>query len=188
MAIVYIYCNYKEQNEQRVSHLIASILKQLVQLAPAISEDVKFLFEKHSAKNERPALIDLQDTLRTEVERWSKSQVFLIIDALDECRDDDGSRTELLKTLGSLPTHAKWLITSRNMRSIELDMQGSKRLDICADDEDVRRYVKQRILQERRLNSNVKQKPGLEDTIVSTVMSKVKGMCVISFHPIYCHI
>jgi len=130
-------------------------------------------------------------TFKTHCERKlndGPNPKFLVIDALDECRDDDGSRTELLKTLRSLPTHAKWLIASRNMRSIELDMQGSKRLDICADDEDVRRYVKQRILQERRLNSNVKQKPGLEDTIVSTVMSKVKGMFVISFHPIYYHI
>jgi len=64
----------------------------------------------------------------------------------------------------------------------------TRTLDTYTDDEDVRRYVKQRILQERRLNSNVKQKPGLEDTIVSTVVSKVKGMCATSFHLIYYHI
>ena len=47
VAISYIYLNYKEQHEQTIANLIASILKQMVQDRPMISDSVKALYERH---------------------------------------------------------------------------------------------------------------------------------------------
>src|SRR5882672_9098600 len=82
VATTFIYCNHKEQAKHTVRELIASILKQLVQDHPAISEWAKALYDRHNSKATYPSLKELTEALRMEVGRYSR--VFVIVDALDE--------------------------------------------------------------------------------------------------------
>ena len=100
VATTCIYCNYKEQAEQTVPNLVASLLRQIVQGRRAISDDVKSLFERHQRQSTRPTLDQLTDVLISEIRMRSK--VFIVVDALDECREDDATRALLLQVLRSL--------------------------------------------------------------------------------------
>jgi len=106
--------------------------------------------------------------LESEIMMYSK--VFIVIDALDECREDNATRAEFLQVLRSLPGNVNLMVTSRELPSIARDFRGKKRLTIRANDEDVKRYVRGRIaLAPRHLQ-------GLQETIVNKVVEKVQGM------------
>src|SRR3984957_17434620 len=168
VATTFIYCNYKEQAEQTVSNLVATLLKQIVQDRRAISDHVKSFYEDHQRREARPTLDQLTEVLISEIRTYSK--VFIIVDALDECREDDGTRARLLKVLRSLPQQVNLMVTSRNLLSIGRDFVGAKRLHIRAKDDDMRAYIEGRIaLGPRHLKK-------LQEAIVNKIVENAKGM------------
>lgn len=46
IGLVYIYCNFRRQDEQNVDSLLANILKQLAERQPSLPESVKSVYEK----------------------------------------------------------------------------------------------------------------------------------------------
>ncbi|KAI9878016.1 MAG: hypothetical protein M1830_002174, partial [Pleopsidium flavum] len=177
VAIACIYCNYKERTEQTASNLIASLLKQLVQdqsVTLELSNNVRSLYRQHINRNTRPTLGEFVNALQSEVRRYSK--VFIIVDALDECPEDNGTRAHMLSELLSLASTVNVMFTSRYLTSIERDFQGSKRLDILANDDDIRRYIEDRIQREHRLARHVGADRFLQETIVKTTVRNVRGM------------
>jgi len=174
IAIAYIYCNYKEQTEQTVSNLIASLLKQLVQDYSAAYDDVKSFYKHHRDRRTRPTLDEFRQALRSEIKRYSK--VFILVDALDECSEVDGTRIKLLSALRSLANTVNLLVTSRDLASIAQDFHGTKRLDIRASDHDVRRYIEGRIPRESRLARHVDGHQTLQEELVKKVIENVRGM------------
>src|SRR5436190_10435295 len=83
VAIAYIYCSYKEQEDQTDVNLIASLLQQLVQSNPIIFDEIASLYDDNIKKQKRPTLSEWSKLLQLEIRSLSK--VFIIIDALDEC-------------------------------------------------------------------------------------------------------
>jgi hypothetical protein len=68
------------------------------------------------------------------------------------------------------------LVTSRDLASISRSFNGTKRLDIHADDQDVRAYIESRILHESRLATLVERHPTLKEEIVREITGNVRGM------------
>jgi len=168
IAIAFIYCNYKEQTEHTVSNLAASLLKQMVQDRRAISENVKSFYERHRREGTFPTLDEVTGALTAEIETYSR--VFIVVDALDECREDDATRAMFLEVLRSLPGNVNLMVTSRNLPSIARDFEGTKRLRIRARDDDIRIYIEGRIaLGPRHLKK-------LQETIVTRVVKNANGM------------
>ena len=93
-GIVFLYCVYKRQDNQKVDDLLASLLGQLAVCQSMISESIRKLFHKHQ-NGEKPRLS--QKEVREELRNITKtySRTFVIIDALDECKTDH-IRNELL--------------------------------------------------------------------------------------------
>ena len=149
-------------------------MKQLVQDKSPISPNVKNLYDAHINRRTSPTFIDLLSTLKLEIRGFSK--VFVIVDALDECPEDDGRWTNLLNALLSLPGTVKLLVTARPLATIKGDFEGMASLDIRADDKDMRMYVKGRIPREKRLARHVKKDPTLGETLVETIVNSAKGM------------
>jgi hypothetical protein len=162
-----MYCNYKEQTLQTVTHLIASLLKQSVQDCPVTSDNVKSFYRRHQIRTTYPTLDEFFQTLETEIKTYEK--VFIVVDALDECTESNGSRIKLLKALRSLAGHVNLMVTSRDLPSIEQHFRDAQRLHIRATDEDVAKYVQ----------SQLGDYPGLvnlRDTITKKIVDKVEGM------------
>jgi hypothetical protein len=173
VAVACIYCNYKEAAEQTVPNLIASLLKQIVQPSPTISEQVKSLYTYHKNRGTRPVLDEVVKVLGSEIMTYSR--VFVVVDALDECREDDSTRAKLMKLLLSLPKNTSVMVTSRNLPSIAQDFGGAERLDIRAIDDDVTTYIK------NRLSVAPRHLKKLQETIVSKIVDNINGMYVYRF-------
>jgi hypothetical protein len=170
IAITYIYCNYKEQTEQTVFNLVANLLKQIIQANGVIPEDIKSLYDYHYTRETLPSLNELMSALTVEVAQ--KSTAFILVDAFDECPERGGVRGDLLRALQSLSGmhNVKLLVTSRDLPSIAEDFRGAERLDICADDEDIKRYVKFRI---DRAPRHLKD---LQELVTAKIVANAKGM------------
>jgi len=168
VAIAFVYCNYKEQADQTVSNLVATLLKQIVQDRRAISDHVKSFYERHQRRGAHPTLDQLTEVLISEIRTYSK--VFIVVDALDECREDDATRAMLLAVLRSLPEQVNLMVTSRNLPSISRDFEGAKRLHIRAKDDDIRVYIEGRIALGPRHLKN------MQEAIVDKLVDNAKGM------------
>jgi len=165
VVVLYIYCNYKEQAQQTVTNLIASLLKQILQNPRASLDEVKSLYASHKNGSTRPTLVEFINALESNIRTCTK--VFIVVDALDECREEDGTRASLLQALRSLTGTVNLMVTSRNLPSIAREFEGKKRVVIRAHDEDVTRYIRGRIaLAPRHLKK-------LQETIVH---QSVEGM------------
>jgi len=175
--IAYIYCNFKEQDKHSVRELIASLLKQLVQDHPVMSEAVESLYDKHHRNRTHPSLGELTGTLRKEVERFGK--VFIIIDALDELVEHD--RWHLVKEVQSLGPTVNLMVTSRPLSSIVQMFEGTRSIDIRANEQDVREYLEQRIDHKSIFSHVVKADKTLRKDIIDKISTNARGMYVCSF-------
>jgi hypothetical protein len=80
--------------------------------------------------------------------------VHLVIDALDEYTDSDGTRSELIEYLKGMQSNLKILCTSRNtVGKLFLD---AGKVQIYAKENDVEQYLKGRIEKSVRLRSHVR--------------------------------
>jgi Cdc6-like AAA superfamily ATPase len=175
VGIAYMYCTYRNRLEQTPIRLLASLLKQLLQELRFIPEGLKNLYEYHIAKNTFPTLDEVSKILNSEMARYSK--VFIVIDALDECADDDGAREILLSEVNALQTTnpMNLMVTSRPILKIEQKFQKAMQLEIRASDADVQKYLEGQM---SRLASCVTRNISLQETIKSEIVKAVDGMYV----------
>ena len=89
IAVAWLYCDHGARGEQTVINMMGTILKRLV--GSEIPEDIRKAFRDER----RPLLADLMRVLRTAIA--SLPQVFICIDALDECLPE--TLADLLKSL-----------------------------------------------------------------------------------------
>jgi hypothetical protein len=179
VAVACIFCNYKEQTTQSVSELLASILKQIIQDQSAVSENIKkFYKEFRYTRPRRPKLADLTIALQSEIRTYSK--VFLVVDALDECLE--GVQGDLIKRLGSLAHTLYLMVTSRPLDLLEQQFHSSSRLDINANNGDIRKYIEGRIMCEPRLAPLITTEHSLQESIVNKLVVKASGVYVFLVH------
>ncbi|KAJ7578099.1 hypothetical protein C8J56DRAFT_716149, partial [Mycena floridula] len=176
IGVVYLYCNYAQRTNQTTTELLGSILKQLVHNQRAISKQLISLHE--ASRNTRPSLSDLQRALETQVVRYSS--VYIVVDALDECSDLGGTRETFMDALQSLPATVHLLVTSRDIFSIAQQFLGKPRIEVRARDEDLRTYIKGRLVSETRIARLLKGDAELQEEIISQIISKAAGMFLLA--------
>ena len=181
-GLAYIYCNYKERDVQTASNLIACLLKQLLQNHSQLPDDVTSSYKHHLNVGTRPSITEYSSLLQSTASRTSN--IFIIIDALDEYIEEDGSRDKFLTEIKRLEPNMHLLVTSRWVPTIELEFERTMRLEIRAHDEDIRKYLHDRIQKTKRLRSHVEADPSLRDAIVNTLVENSQGMYV--FQSIQC--
>ncbi|GFF66045.1 conserved hypothetical protein [Aspergillus lentulus] len=174
IGIAYIYFNFRRQNEQKVEDLLASLLKQLSQEQPALPDSVGTLYKKHKDKGTRPSLDEIPEALRSVAAKYSRA--YIVIDALDEC-EVYGRRTKFLAEIFDLQAKCGVNIfaTSRFIPQITERFKCSMTLEIRACDEDVREYLKDRILQ-----SESAILVPVSEEIQSGIINAVDGMFLLA--------
>jgi hypothetical protein len=175
IGIAYVYCNYRQKQEQRPVDILESLLKQLVQAQPSMPESVKSLYKRHKDKRTRPSLDEITNVLYSVVANYSR--VFIVIDALDECQASNGSRRRLLSEIFGLQdkTGTNLFATSRFLPEIMKEFERSMTLEIRATDNDVLRYLDGHMSQ---LPSYISRSYALQEEIKTTIVKAVDGMCV----------
>jgi len=97
VGVGYIYCNPKRQDVQRISDLLASLLRQLAEGQSPLSKPVVDLYGLHKRKQTRPLLEEISKILHSVAVSYSK--IFILVDVLDECEDVNGCRTRFLSEI-----------------------------------------------------------------------------------------
>ncbi|KAJ6530029.1 ankyrin repeat-containing domain protein, partial [Mycena vulgaris] len=178
VAVASMYLNHKETETQTVSNLLASVWRQLVVGKP-ITSAIEALYERHSGKRTRATFNETRDALRATVTEWSK--VYVVVDALDEYPED--GRNILLEHLTTLGPAVALLLTSRPHISLNHSLPKFEALEIRATDDDIRKYVDDRIRTSSRLSMYVRKHPDLQDEIQSKIKGSVDGMFLLAkFH------
>ncbi|KAH6970509.1 ankyrin repeat-containing domain protein [Ilyonectria sp. MPI-CAGE-AT-0026] len=177
IGIAYIYCNFRRQHEQKIDDLLASVLKQLTQCRSSLPESVKNLYDQHKTKRTRPSLDEISGLLQSVAAMYSR--VFIIVDALDECRASDRCRTRFLSELFNLQTRhgTNIFATSRFIPEIMDRFETSLSMEIRASPDDVARYLEGHIWQ---LPSFVQQDRQLQEEITTGISEAVDGMFLLA--------
>lgn len=173
VGIAYIYCTYRERN-QTAGNLVASLLKQLIQQRQTIPSNIRDLYRHHRSRQTHPPLSEYSRLLQAELRHFLK--VFIAIDALDECSEERGIREHFLAEVQKLLAVVRLLVTSRHMPDIERKSEGAARLEICASDGDVKRYLESRIKSQLPLASYIRTDPTLRSDILTTIIKRAHGM------------
>ncbi|KAK4170041.1 ankyrin repeat-containing domain protein [Cladorrhinum sp. PSN259] len=178
IGIAVAYCNYKETDRQKPVNLLAAIWRQIITPGAALSSGIKLTYKTHQDRGTSLELREISRELREEVRGLAR--VFIIIDALDECPEDNGVRSTLLEHLNRLLPRANIMVTSRPLDDIKARFQQSQKLKIDASNDDVEQYIRYRILKEGRLRRHVGRDPALEDMIIQEVCSRTQHMFLLA--------
>jgi hypothetical protein len=175
IGIAYLYCNFRQLDEQTAEGLLASLLKQLVQERSFLPDTVKDLYNRHKSKRIRPSFEEISRTLQSMAAIYSRT--FIIVDALDECQKSDGCRAKFLAELINLQAKcgANVFATSRFIPEITAKFAASVSLEIRASDKDIRVYIDSRI---SKLPAFVLRSSDLQEEIKNGIVDAVDGMYV----------
>jgi len=173
IGIAYIYCNFRQQQNQKPADLLACLLRQLVQGRPSLPDGINRLYERHKAKRTRPSYDEISQILQSVTSSYSRT--FIVIDALDECGISDGGRRKFLGEIFNLraKTGTSLFATSRFIPDITEQFKGSLSLEIRANDGDVWKYLEGNMSQ---LQSCVLRRPDLQEEIKTEIVKAVDGM------------
>ena len=178
VAIVYVYCDYKDGLTHPVTALLSSLLRQLVEQtsrAESIAELSKILNE--NAKHRDPTEAELFTWICTVLKDFDS--VYIFIDALDEC--PELSRDALLLRLQQFSQLGQkhLFLTSRLNIDIRPSLQNVSHIEIAASALDLEAYVHSEIQKSSRLALYIRRDPGLKQAIVDSVIGKAHGMFLL---------
>lgn len=187
--LVYAYFDYQHRENSQTRDIVGSLAKHLVGSQKVLPEIVVQTFRDHNAQDKRP---NLQTTIGFFCEVASDlSELFVVIDALDECNDDDrklflGSFID--HVLHKIP-HARVLVTSRPEASISDYLHSLSACEIKIGGEktreDISKYVRGQIVMSKPPTSGLQgglrrtlrvKDPRVLDEIIETLEAKSGGM------------
>lgn len=181
MVTVYFYFDFNDALKQDPELMLRSLLSQLLQRLETIPTGLDALFSSCGNGEQRPSLYALLEVAPEVIRQFTHA--YIVLDALDECTQ----RPELMDMLGTVAgwplTNMHLLMTSRKERDLELSLQSLviKCDTLCLQryvvDEDILRYVKQRLRDDQRLEKWSKD-AGIKQEIETALMSGAQGMYV----------
>ena len=171
LGIAHMYCNYKETQNQVAEKMVSKLLQQLLQQMDHIPKYVQVLYEDHVKAEMRLGREEALATLRSVATSFAR--VFIVIDALDEC--DPAVLNSFIRPLTKLPDICV-LVSSRDLPSIERCFASCRRLEIRANEADIRSYVQDRIEEEVELADFVNEDENLREKIICTLVQRSCGM------------
>ncbi|KAH7019659.1 hypothetical protein EDB80DRAFT_525112, partial [Ilyonectria destructans] len=172
VGIAYHYCNFRHQDNENASVILASILKQLAQCLGSLPDALTTLYDKHKAKDTWPLFKEIASALESVASLHSR--VFIVIDGLDECPVWRGILAQLRGLRG-----ANTLITSRAIPEIvnDKELEGSSVLEIRASDTDVREYLEHKM---SKLGGFVMRDRQLQEDICKAILGSIGGMFLLA--------
>ncbi|KAL9076997.1 MAG: hypothetical protein Q9161_000630 [Pseudevernia consocians] len=177
IPVVYIYCDYRKQQEQTPTNLLASILKQLLQHRIPLPEIVMESYDRHVNSGTRPELEEIGTMLKILLAEFR--QAYVIVDALDELPASHQVRQILLTNLRSLQKAHKinFMMTSRFIPQIDHELPASMFLEIRASNEDIKRYVYGHMSD---LTTSAQNNSKLQEAIANTIVDVADGMFLLA--------
>jgi hypothetical protein len=183
MVTAYFYFDFNDVQKQDPEMMLRSLLRQLLQRSVTIPKDVDALYSSCDNGQRRPSMHALLEVMRQAMQEFT--QVYVVLDALDECTQ----RSELMDILEAV---AGWkldnlhlLMASREERNIESSLESyiDERDTVCLQrdvvDQDIQRYVQQRLRDDKGL-AKWNKDAAIREEIEAALMRGAQGMYVCS--------
>jgi hypothetical protein len=176
--------------EHGTAFLLAAILKQLLQTYPQLSRHVDGIDDPKFANKTKASQEALLKGIQSALKGLPIFQV--VVDALDKCRDTDGTRHLFLECLRKLQANEdlRLMVTSRSVPDIEAEFEAAIRLEVRATEDDVERFVRGQISRfPRCLRHKDEHKGDLQDLVIQSVAKAVDGMygCHAAYRALVTH-
>jgi hypothetical protein len=181
MVAAYFYFDFNDTRKQDPELMLRSLLCQFLQRSVTMPKGVNALFSSCENGKRQPSQHALLEVTRQTMQNFA--QVYVVLDALDEC-------TQRLELMDMLETVAGWqldnlhlLMTSRKERDIEKSLEGyvkdenavSLQRDVV--DQDIQRYVQQRLYNDKGL-AKWNKNAAIRHEIEAALMGGARGMYV----------
>jgi hypothetical protein len=155
-------------------NLLGSIVAQLVRRKSVISQGVRDKYQKYATRKNLPLIEELSELLQSESRSFS--DIYIIIDALDECLRDETRGTILtelqkLQPLNLMLTGRPWVYNL----DVNPRFPDAKVLEILSMNEDITKYVESRINKSTRLQRYLPDSI-FRDEVISKIVQKAAGM------------
>jgi nucleoside phosphorylase len=175
VPVIFFYLDYEHQARQTMAYFLKSLLRQLLDHILHIPKPLVEAFNRLGGSQcslSAPVL----EKIVVEVMQ-SSSQVYVLIDALDECIDS-GRRKTIISFMeqAARSRHVRLLLTSRpHVQEIRSTFDKSYQILVRASEADIRAYVSQEISRARVTD--------IVDTsfvhrIMDTIIHQAEGMSV----------
>jgi hypothetical protein len=174
IGIAYLYCDYRNQSEQRPEDLLASLLKQLSHKKSNLPGRVTVFYERpDSRQRQHPSFSEISGAVESILQTYNRA--FIIVDGLDECRAQNGWVSKIMAKLSQYQVRfrASVLITSRPVQDLIKKQGQYASINIRATAGDVRKYVSSRL---KQLPSQHFREKALVAEIQRAIVESVDGM------------
>ena len=180
IAVACLYYDYLAQQEQTITNIMGAILKQLVGRGD-IPENLREAFQegKKVAGGRRLLLADLMRMLKIVIS--SLSQVFICLDALDECLPKNlPALLESLREIIRECPRTRIFLTGRPHvnENIQRYFTEAVVIPINPNTDDIRNYLEMRL---DRDDDPEAMDNDLRADIVKIILEKMSDMCVGAF-------
>jgi Cdc6-like AAA superfamily ATPase len=176
VGIAFIFCNFNQQQNQKLDNILANILGQLVRGLSCLPDALRSFYANHERIGMMPRLSDVLEMLR--IVSGIYDHTYVIIDALDECSNSDRGRDHLISHVLDLQRgfNMCFMATSRFIVDIASKFEEFPSIEIRASDGDVRKYVT------NNLPPSIQRRPDMRKVALSDIVRKSDGMYVhVSF-------
>lgn len=170
-AIAIIYLKYNDP-EQTLNTILGSILKQFLQDCESIPDILHDMYKGNSDPNSTPSFAQISTALSSLAKSYYE-EVFLVVDALDECSDE--IRWRLIEVLEKLQ-NTRLIITSRFFDVIEEDLHNFERFEIKAHRADIELFINRQIEKNKNLRRMVEKAPKIREDIMEGVVQTAQDM------------
>jgi ankyrin repeat protein len=177
VGIAYLFCDYKDTT-QTSERLKRAILRQLLHQLDDLPAEIDRLYETHARRSTEPSSSEIDDLLLMTASRFS--QIFIVIDALDELSGIDGVSESVLKLCKELGSNTHALITSRWTGELRHHILQATSIEISARDQDITTYVHHELLTRKRLHLFVQKEPTFEAEAINTILGQCEGMFLVA--------
>lgn len=177
-AMAYFYFDYRDQDQQKPMSFVKSILRQVATRTASLPQPLVNFHERFKRDLAACSMTDLLEVFKDVCA--TTDQVYVVLDALDECRSKD-HRKEILRFLSSLDLGITRLFaTSRSHpHDIKQHFAGIEPILIQATEADLNTYCYRMIELSERTRELVDGP--LKDEIAAKISRNAQGMYVVQF-------
>jgi hypothetical protein len=184
-TLAYYYFDFRDVEKQNRYGLLSSLISQLSAELDSCSKVLFQLYSDHAGGTLKPTTSTLTNCLKDMLSLRGLGQIYIIVDALDECPDVTGKPSaheevmELIEELVGLKLSKLHLcVASRPEVDIRKTLKPLKPLQISLHDEsgqkdDIKRYIKSVVRSDRKMQSWRDKDKKL---VIGLLSEKVDGM------------
>ncbi|KAL4862407.1 cytochrome P450 [Aspergillus spectabilis] len=175
-SIAYFYFDFKDMQKYTFKPFVRSMVRQIAQNSKELHPELQVLYQDSQEGNQEPTVDSLLRSFYLMVENYP-GQLYVIIDALDECMEQEDLSTFLEEMCSWNIAGIKMLCLSRRLRDIEDTMKRLSAAQISIQGarlrSDIQMLIQNQLSKERRLK---KWPQSVRDEIEHVLLERAEGI------------